>query len=659
MTTAHVDPLIGRVLDGRYVVRSRIARGGMATVYVATDQRLERRVAIKVMHGHLADDNAFKRRFDQEARSAARLAHPNVVNVYDQGQDSEFAYLVMEYLPGITLRDLLKTEGALTADQTLEISEAVLSGLAAAHHEKIVHRDMKPENILLADDGRIKLGDFGLARAASANTTTGQALLGTIAYLSPELVTKGVADERSDIYAFGIVLYEMITGVQPFTGEQPMQIAYQHANDEVPPPSLASSNSTPELDALVRWATQRDPQNRPADAQALLAEVHRIRAGLADGIDPAHTTVMPPGGLPTQATTIFPHTPTSEATSALTSTLRDTASHPHNTPTVTSASESSESSIHALHSSTVRRRKRGAIIFPLVLLLAVTLGTGGWWFGGGPGSLITVPDVVSLPLAEAQQILNEQDFRVQVNQCSSVDVPAGDVVNTKPTAGTRLARDTEIVLCESTGPRILSVPPLSGVPLDEALQAITAAGFKAGSVVEQQFDTDLPAGTVIVAVTEDGRGVPAELNEQTLINLITSAGARPRVYGLTSAKASEAITAAGLVHDPKLDIQSFSTEVDKARVIALTNVPETLRVGDSVGIEISQGPELFEIPNVSGQTIREAMNALTSAGFVPSTSVAEKFAGIDVWATARVLRTSPAAGTRVEKGTTVDIAATE
>ena len=227
----------------------------MATVYVATDLRLERRVAIKIMHGHLADDSQFKERFIQEARSAARLAHPNVVNVFDQGQDSDMAYLVMEYLPGITLRDLLQEHKVLTTEQTLDIMEAVLAGLAAAHKAGIVHRDLKPENVLLADDGRIKIGDFGLARAASANTATGAALLGTIAYLSPELVTRGIADTRSDIYAVGIMMYEMLVGEQPFKGEQPMQIAYQHANDSVPAPSAKNPKVPAELDELVRWAT--------------------------------------------------------------------------------------------------------------------------------------------------------------------------------------------------------------------------------------------------------------------------------------------------------------------------------------------------------------------------------------------------------------------
>src|SRR6187399_2575639 len=293
--------MIGRLLDGRYQVRSRIARGGMATVYLATDLRLERRVAIKIMHGHLADESNFKERFVQEARSAARLAHPNVVNVFDQGQDSDMAYLVMEYLPGITLRELLKDYKKLTPEQTVDIMDAVLSGLAAAHSAGIVHRDLKPENVLLADDGRIKLGDFGLARAASANTATGAALLGTIAYLSPELVTRGVADTRSDIYAVGIMMYEMLTGEQPYKGEQPMQIAYQHANDSVPVPSGKNPRVPAELDELVLWATARDPNERPADARAMLDQLQATESLLE--------TALPTGVIGTQKTRVMPSAP--------------------------------------------------------------------------------------------------------------------------------------------------------------------------------------------------------------------------------------------------------------------------------------------------------------------------------------------------------------
>ena len=374
MTTAPADPMIGRLVDGRYQVRSRIARGGMATVYLATDLRLERRVAIKVMHGHLADDNTFKTRFVQEARSAARLAHPNVVNVFDQGQDSDMAYLVMEYLPGITLRELLKDYKKLTPEQTVDIMDAVLSGLAAAHKAGIVHRDLKPENVLLADDGRIKLGDFGLARAASANTATGQALLGTIAYLSPELVTRGVADARSDIYAVGIMMYEMLTGEQPYVGEAPMAIAYQHANDTVPTPSSKNPSVPAELDELVLWATARDPEERPNDARVMLDRLREVEPGIRASRTP----------LRTQATLVIvvAAMPIGAAT-AETTVLGGGGVVAPVAPSVALASQESGEDATALTTTAARRRRRGYWIFALVLLLTGLAAGTGWYFGAG------------------------------------------------------------------------------------------------------------------------------------------------------------------------------------------------------------------------------------------------------------------------------------
>ncbi|MFT4307074.1 MAG: protein kinase, partial [Microbacterium sp.] len=291
-TSQRADPLIGRLVDGRYRVRARIARGGMATVYVATDLRLERRVALKVMHGHLSDDTVFQSRFIQEARAAARLADPHVVNVFDQGQDEDMAYLVMEYLPGITLRELMREQRRLGVPQTIAIMDAILSGLAAAHRAGIVHRDVKPENVLLAEDGRIKIGDFGLARATTANTASGQMLLGTIAYLAPELVTRGSADARSDIYALGIMLYEMLTGEQPYKGEQPMQIAYQHATDSVPRPGAKNPGVPEQLDELVLWATERSPDGRPVDADAMLTRLREIEAELGIAPQVARTVAV-------------------------------------------------------------------------------------------------------------------------------------------------------------------------------------------------------------------------------------------------------------------------------------------------------------------------------------------------------------------------------
>ncbi|HYY12644.1 MAG TPA: protein kinase [Kineosporiaceae bacterium] len=322
---AGVDPLIGRLVDDRYAVVSRIARGGMATVYLALDRRLDREVALKVMHAHLAADPQFTARFIREARAAARLSHPGIVAVFDQGEDAGLLYLAMEYLAGRTLREVLDELGVLTPGEALDVLEPVLEALAAAHAAGIVHRDVKPENVILTDDGRVKVADFGLARAASAVTATSGVLMGTAAYLAPELVLRGVADARGDVYAVGVVLFELLTGVLPFAGDVPVQVAYRHVHEEVPPPSSVVRALPPALDVVVSAAAARDPGRRPADAGALLALVRSARTRVpasALGVRPPAPALRPAPGRtqalgtpttphPTQAllTTTAPHAP--------------------------------------------------------------------------------------------------------------------------------------------------------------------------------------------------------------------------------------------------------------------------------------------------------------------------------------------------------------
>ncbi|WP_201291459.1 protein kinase domain-containing protein [Arthrobacter zhaoguopingii] len=277
------DPLIGELVDGRYLVESRIARGGMSTVYLALDRRLDRRVALKVLFTHLAEDRTFLDRFEQEAKSAARLSHPHVVGVLDQGVDEtaerSTAYLVMEYVPGRTLRDLIRERGRLTPRLALALIDPVIEGLAAAHEAGLVHRDVKPENVLLSSNGQIKIADFGLARAVTATTGTAT-LVGTAAYLPPELVTGSPADARSDIYSAGIMLFELLTGRQPFTGDAPVQIAFQHAYEHVPAASEFLPGLAEDIDELVQWCTSRDPEDRPVDGTALLGELRHVRTTL-------------------------------------------------------------------------------------------------------------------------------------------------------------------------------------------------------------------------------------------------------------------------------------------------------------------------------------------------------------------------------------------
>jgi eukaryotic-like serine/threonine-protein kinase len=497
--------MVGRLLDGRYQIRARIARGGMATVYLATDLRLERRVAVKVMHAHLADDAAFRDRFIQEARSAARLAHPNVVNVFDQGQDLGTAYLVMEYLQGITLRDLLGEYGRLTPEQTMDILEAVLAGLVAAHKAGIIHRDLKPENVLLADDGRIKLGDFGLARAATSSTASGQALLGTIAYLSPELVTRGIADTRSDVYAVGIMMYEMLTGEQPFKGEQPVQIAYQHANDSVPAPSLKNPGVPALLDDLTLWATSRDPEQRPRDARAMLDQLfetqHLMRAG-----DTGEQRRVP-----TQRTAVLP--------AAQTTVLR-TADQP-----VARRVEPRQADVvDRLRAVTHRAHRRGAWAFGAVLVVGALAGGTGWYYGGGPGATVSVRSLSGMSEERAAAALAAQGFRVGTTRTVWSTTEAGVVTATDPVAGTGLQPGAAVGLVLSKGRQPATAPTVKGETLADATSAVEAAALTVAGSLERT--SGHAVGTVLRLIDEQGAPVAAgaSLPAGSAVRIVVSSG---------------------------------------------------------------------------------------------------------------------------------------
>ena len=617
MSVNTTDPMIGRLIDGRYQVRSRIARGGMATVYLATDLRLERRVAVKVMHGHLADDSQFKQRFIQEARSAARLAHPNVVNVFDQGQDADSAYLVMEYLPGITLRDLLQEYGSLTSQQTIDISEAVLSGLAAAHKAGIVHRDLKPENVLLADDGRIKIGDFGLARAASANTATGAALLGTIAYLSPELVTRGVADTRSDIYAVGIMMYEMLTGEQPFKGEQPMQIAYQHANDTVPVPSVKNPKVPAELDELVQWATEKDPEQRPRDARAMLDQLQETESQLR--------TALPHGSTSAQRTLLMPKAPVSTggATGETVAFAPPTAPGGSDAETAIIAprgprtSEISDSTT-ALARVSHKRRGRGLAIVLVIAVLAVAAGITGWYFGLGPGSRVTIPNsIAGMSPAAATTALTKLGLTVNPTNGSTTSntIPAGQVADTDPKLGSLVAKGGQVTLLVSTGRKLIPFSITQGMPVAAAEAIIKGASWVEKTAI-LQFDPKVPKDTVIAAYGADGKTNligSGSYGQQLPVTLVVSVGAVPDVANQTFAQASTVL--AGVKLTAQEGDHAYSDTVPKGNVIGL-QVPDgtALHPNDTVKLQISDGPAPVAVPDIVGMSWAKAKPLLDAAG---------------------------------------------
>jgi len=617
VSASTTDPLIGRLIDGRYQVRSRIARGGMATVYLATDLRLERRVAVKVMHGHLADDSQFKQRFIQEARSAARLAHPNVVNVFDQGQDSESAYLVMEYLPGITLRDLLEEYGSLTPQQTIDISEAVLSGLAAAHKAGIIHRDLKPENVLLADDGRIKIGDFGLARAASAHTATGAQLLGTIAYLSPELVTRGVADTRSDIYAVGIMMYEMLTGEQPFTGEQPMQIAYRHANEPLPAPSSRNPRVPRELDELVLWATAKEPDHRPTDARVLLEQVRDTEAVLdlpaTTGPTRAFTQVMPPAPGGARHTTGPSHPTDPNPPLRPDRPLADAATQ------VLAPRRGGPGSELALAEPRppVARRRRWIPLVAGLAVLALVGGSLGWWFGFGPGARVTIPETLAgMSEQEARETLDALglDAAEQTGRVPSPDIPVDAVAETEPAIGEAVAKGTAVTLYLSDGPQLLDIALEQGMT-EAAADEVVASHWTAQKTI-YRYDSAIGKGNLIDALAADDSSLlgVAQYGEKQPITLIVSAGAVPDVADQTPDAATALLSEAGLGVDPGRAVQTFHDTIAEGNVISIVDPEGPLSPNDTVGLVISKGPAPVAVPEIVGLTWAEAEEALTNAG---------------------------------------------
>ena len=637
-TSQQADPLIGRLVDGRYRVRARIARGGMATVYVATDLRLERRIALKVMHGHLSDDTVFQSRFIQEARAAARLADPHVVNVFDQGQDGDMAYLVMEYLPGITLRELLREQKRLTVPQTVTIMDAMLSGLAAAHRAGIVHRDVKPENVLLAEDGRIKIGDFGLARATTANTATGAQLLGTIAYLAPELVTRGLADARSDIYSLGIMLYEMLVGEQPYKGEQPMQIAFQHATDSVPRPSVKNPGVPEQLDELVLWATEKSPDDRPTDASVMLDRLREIEREL--GIAPQVARTLSAGIIREEV---------AGDSGDLTQVLPTTMTGP------TTAVDETDNATR-LRTTTKRRSVKGGWLMALVLLLAALAAGAGWWLGSGPGSQVAVPDVANRSFAEAQRILAEQSLQAVQKDVYDLDVAPGVVVGTDPSAGSRLDKDATVNVLVSLGPQPQTVQALGGVAATDARGILRAINLQVADP-DQEYFTDAAEGTVLaVSVTPRAGGDPVDCTqgctalEGDTATLSVSVGPVPDVFGesvdsATSMLAEKNLSVSGT-------FEEFNDDLDTGLVIYIASRDGggDWRPGESVTLAVSKGPPLFPVPNIVGLTRDQAKAALTDAGF--------DYEYATLWDAVldeitEVESQVPAAGTQHPKGTVV------
>ena len=648
MNTPPDDPLIGLVVDRRYLIERRVARGGMATVYQAMDQRLERPVAVKIMHPHLAEDEDFTRRFIQEARQAARLAHPNIVNVFDQGQEGALTYIVMEYLPGITLRELLQDFGALTAAQTLDIVKAVLHGLDAAHSAGIVHRDLKPENVLLADDGRIKIADFGLARAATHNTATSQALLGTIAYLSPELISRGVADVRSDIYALGIMMFEMLTGQQPYQGDQAVTIAYQHANDMVPPPSSKKPGIPERFDEIVLWCVGRSPDDRPPHARALLEHIVDLEKELGPEALTQATQVLNQTVAMTQKMSPLDlqETEVLDPQSVVFDDLEPS-------PTILTTDADSVS-------GPVREKKKqskAGLWAALITVMALLIGGGAvaWWWVTGPGASTSVPEVQGSTVVDATLAIVEAELTLSDEVLEEFDLvlPAGSVKGSMPPAGESVDKGSVVTLIVSLGPNPVSIPPVTGKTLAEVTTELQELNLLLGTSSEE-FNDFVDRGTVLRLQSETGESLPAgtQILAGSTVNAIVSAGAIPDVTELSVEDAQRLLDSVGLRGIVGGD-GAFSDTIQEGFVVEIQNLGTTaLTPGDSVTLLVSRGPELIEVPNVIGDTLASAKAELEALGF--EVQVNTRFPESD-WDRdiAEVTSTDPTAGQEVPRGTRI------
>ncbi|WP_168581324.1 Stk1 family PASTA domain-containing Ser/Thr kinase [Gephyromycinifex aptenodytis] len=637
------DSLVDRTLDGRYLVREHIADGGMGSVYIALDTRLDRDVALKIMRPELARDPEFVERFRSEARAAARLTHPNAVAVYDQGEDDKIVFLAMELVEGRTLRAWLRQVGALTPREALEVTEAVLSALNAAHARGIVHRDIKPENVLIAADGHVKVADFGLARAVTATTATGLSgpLLGTVAYLSPEQVEHGSADERSDLYAVGLLLHELLTGRPAVDGPTPINIAWQHVNGTVPPPSAAVAALPPELDDITTWATQRDPADRPSTAGALL---ERVRAAL-DTLPDEVLDRRPEPAAPTQAGqtpapghdtgTIKRHTRViPRAHGATASTAKPAAAPP--TRAVVEPGESAGA-------AAPRKRARSGPLVLLLLLAAALITAGGYWFFGPPSARV-LPELTGLQSVQAQDSLTALDLRPNVEDGYSEEVPRGQVIASDPSHGSSLRRGDEVLLVVSKGPERYDVPDLAGMTVAQAGAALKELKLSLGAQTPS-FSEKVPAGKVISSEPATG----TTLRPGTAVKVTVSKGRQPVAVGDWVGTSLEDVQAELEERGLKISVAGteFSSRIDKGAVLSQQPADGTLFKGDTVTVTVSKGPDLVKVPNVRGETSAEAKAALESAGFSVKIN---RIAG-GLFGTAH--STVPAAGKGAPRGGTV------
>ncbi len=627
-----MSDLSGELIDGRYQLISQIAQGGMASIYSAIDTRLDRKVAVKIMHPHLAQDEAFVNRFIREAKAAAALTHPNAVSVQDQGWNTNgvpAVFIVMEMVEGHTLREYLEESGKFSVAQALQYLTAILGALAAAHKLGIIHRDIKPENILISNDGRIKIADFGLAHGAligSTLTAESSVVLGSVSYLSPEQVQRGISDSRSDVYSTGILAYELLVGEKPFSGDSPIQIAYMHVNNRVPKISQSRSDIPKELDELIYSATSANPDERPRDAGVFLSAIQDI----ARSIDPKRNQLSLELDIPLQKIAEKPSRSKKK-------------SKPEPVKEITQ-----EKPIREMTAGTKRkiskRVRRNRII---AAMLAVALGIGGWYVLVGPGSRIVVPSVVGASVEEANAALTPLGLRSEVvEKRFDEDIAAGKILESDPSGGDKIDAGGIVKLIVSKGQERYVIPVLTGLTPEAAIKSLTTQPLKSAGIVEE-FNSTIPKGLVISTNPSNGQKVKRDTPVTILVSKGVEEIALTTYVGQSADQAQNELTDAGFNVESSF---AYSETIAAGAVISqapsgIVSAPK----GSTITLVVSKGSKFVFIPNVYSIETNKAIATLKDLGLkVKVRSIGKK-------AIKYVTNVSPKVGAKVLRGTVVTI----
>lgn len=633
-----MSELIGEIIDGRYQLTRVVGSGGMATIYAAIDLRLDRQVAVKIMHSHLAQDEQFVSRFIREAKAAASLSHPNIVAVLDQGWNqggSPCVFIVMELIEGATLRDYLIEQGSLSPERALSIITPVASALAAAHKLGIVHRDIKPENILVSKEGRIKIADFGLARGALlGNTMTAESsvILGSVSYLSPEQVQRGVADARSDIYSLGIVLFEILTGQKPYQGEDPVQVAIKHVNERVPAPSTLKPGLSVEIDQLVLSATDIDPDKRPRDAVEMLEKLRE----LSEKLDPRKRQLSLELDLPPLA---IKEAGKRDGAKRLRRDKDREVEIPKNQEAAVKKEKSSSIAKKALSKRVKRNRQIAALI-------AIALGIGIWYVIVGPGSKVIVPSLAGLTVKEATSELADLglDLKVEREEFSE-DIPENRVIKSSPAGGGRISPDGTVEVTISKGKERYIVPTLQGLKIEIAEGLISDNNLVVGEIIEE-FSSEFPKGFIMRSSPAAGE----RIKRDSQVTLYLSKGVEQvgvsSYQGKSGEQALNELTEAGFEVETKY---VFSEDLPIGAVVSQIPSGGDIDKGSVITLTVSKGSQFVFIPNVFSLSEAKAIDTLKDLDLkVVVKKVGNKKTKV-------VTNISPKVGDKVKRGSTVTI----